>query len=134
MRLLQDPRPLAGSAPGVPYEISCLVRRMLAKEPSLRPNMTEVAKSLEARTSRPDHGGQADPAERRSAIDLLPIAKKLPCNEQVQLAMLLLRGAVAQRSDANAYAAAPPSEDEFSSDEDALAWEGEGWEEFYAKG
>jgi hypothetical protein len=76
----------------------------------------------------------ADPAEKLLAVDLWPIAKKLPRNDQVQLAMLLLRGAAAQRTDADAYAAAPPREDEFSSDEDALAWEGEGWEEFYAKG
>jgi hypothetical protein len=76
----------------------------------------------------------AEPAEKISAIDLWPIAKKLPRKEQVQLAMLLLRGTAAHRTDADAYAAAPPSEDEFSSDEDALAWEGEGWEEFYEKG
>ena len=76
----------------------------------------------------------AQPAEKLSAVDLWPIAKKLPRDEQVQLAKLLLRGTAAQRTDAEAYAAAPPNEDEFSSDEDALAWEGEGWEEFYAKG
>ena len=75
-----------------------------------------------------------EPAEKLSAIDLWPIAKKLPRDEQVQLAKLLLRGAVAPRTDAEAYAAAPPGEDEFSSAEDALGWEGEGWEEFYAKG
>ena len=28
----------------------------------------------------------------------------------------------------------PPGDGEFSSDEDALGWEGEGWEELYAKG
>jgi hypothetical protein len=76
----------------------------------------------------------AEPAEKLSASDLWPIAKKLPRDEQVQLARLLLRGAAARRTDAEAYAAVPPSEDEFSSDEDALGWEGEGWEEFYAKG
>ena len=76
----------------------------------------------------------ADAAEKLSAVDLWPIAKKLPCDEQVQLAKLLLGEAGAQRTDAEAYAAAPPSEDELSSDEAALAWEGEGWEELYAKG
>lgn len=76
----------------------------------------------------------ARPAEKLSAVDLWPIAKKLPRDEQVQLAKLLLRGPAAQRTDAEAYAAGPRSEDEFSSDDDALAWEGESWEEFYAKG
>ena len=44
-----------------------------------------------------------------------------------------LRGALSAL-DFAPYAAAPPSEDELSSEEDALVWEGEGWEEFYAKG
>jgi hypothetical protein len=76
----------------------------------------------------------AQPAEKLSAGDLWPIAKKLPRDEQVQLARLLLREASARRTDAEAYAALPPGEDEFSSDEAALGCEGEGWEEFYAKG
>jgi hypothetical protein len=72
--------------------------------------------------------------KKLSAIDLWPIAKKLPRDEQVQLARLLLGGAAARWTDAEAYAALPPAEGELSSDEDALGWEGEGWEEFYAKG
>jgi len=75
-----------------------------------------------------------EPAEKLSASDLWPIAKKLPRDEQVQLARLLLRHASARRTDAEAYAALPPRGDEFSSDEDALSWKDEGWEEFYAKG
>ncbi len=74
----------------------------------------------------------ADPAEKLSAVDLWPIAKKLPRGEQLELARLLLRTAEATSSDAAAYAGAPPAGAEFSSDDDALAWEGEGWEEFYA--
>ncbi len=74
------------------------------------------------------------PAENLSADDLWPIAKKLPRDQQLQLAKLLLGGAPARRTDAEAYAASPPGADEFSSDEGALGWEGEGWEEFYAKG
>lgn len=81
----------------------------------------------------------AEPAEKLSAIDLLPIARKLPRDEQLQLAKLLLREATTgrtthQQADADAYAAIPPADDEFPSDDDALAWEAEGWEEFYAKG
>ncbi len=76
----------------------------------------------------------AQAAEKLSAGDLWPIAKKLQRDEQVRLARLLLREAAVRRTDADAYAALPPAEDEFSSDQDALGWEGEGWEEFYAKG
>ena len=76
----------------------------------------------------------AEPAEKISASDLWPIAKKLPREEQLQLARLLLRGSDAVRNDAAAYAAQPPAPDEFSSDDGALAWEGDGWEEFYEKG
>jgi hypothetical protein len=74
------------------------------------------------------------PAENLSANDLWPIAKKLPRAEQLELAKLLLRGAAARRTDAEAYAALPPGADQLGSDEAALGWEGEGWEEFYAKG
>jgi hypothetical protein len=44
-------------------------------------------------------------------------------------AWLPLREAAAARTDAEAYAAQPLSADEFSSDEEALAWEGDGWDE-----
>jgi hypothetical protein len=75
----------------------------------------------------------AEPVEKLSARDLWPIAKKLPREEQLALAGLLLRGADT-RSDADAYAADPPDPEEFAANDAALAWEGEGWEEFYAKG
>ena len=71
-------------------------------------------------------------AENLSAIDLWPIAKKLPRHEQVQLAKLLLSGAATAGNDAAAYLAEPPGPDEFASDVDPLGWDGEGWEEFYA--
>jgi hypothetical protein len=74
------------------------------------------------------------PAEKLSADDLWPLAKKLPREERLQLAKLLLRGTSTRRTDAEAYTALPPGADELSSDEAALGWEGEGWEEFYAKG
>jgi hypothetical protein len=76
----------------------------------------------------------AQPAEKLSAHDLWPIAKKLRREEQLRLARRLLQEAAARRTDADAYTALPPGGDELSSAEDALAWEGEGWEEFYAKG
>ncbi|MFL5351994.1 hypothetical protein [Archangium sp.] len=68
-----------------------------------------------------------------TAQDLWPLVQKLPHDEQVRLAKLALRAA-AQGGfpDAEAYRAAPPSVEEFSSQEDPLTWEAEGWEEFDA--
>ncbi len=37
-----------------------------------------------------------------------------------------------EQGTAGAYLAVPPGSEEFTSDEDALAWEGEGWDEFDA--
>ncbi len=67
------------------------------------------------------------------ATDLLPLAQKLSVEERVRLARILLRTS-ALSGDAAAYAAQPPHDDELGSDDEALAWEGEGWEEFYEAG
>ncbi len=68
-----------------------------------------------------------------TAEDLWPLVQKLPHDEQVRLAKLALRAAARSGSgDAEAYRAAPPSVDEFSSQEESLAWEAEGWEAFDA--
>ena len=66
-----------------------------------------------------------------TADDLWPLVLKLPHEEQVRLAKLALRAA-AGGVDAESYAASPPGADEFSSDEDALAWDADGWDEFDA--
>ncbi|WP_437956895.1 bifunctional serine/threonine-protein kinase/formylglycine-generating enzyme family protein [Sorangium sp. So ce119] len=42
MHLFRDPRPLESVAPEVPREIARLIERMLAKEPSRRPDIAEV--------------------------------------------------------------------------------------------
>ena len=63
------------------------------------------------------------------AEDLWPLVQKLPHDEQVRLAKLALMAASREPSaDATAYGTAPPRPDEFSSDDEALAWEAEGWE------
>jgi hypothetical protein len=64
--------------------------------------------------------------------DFWPLILKLPHDERVLLAKLALRAAAQDVSSAPAYAAAPPAPDEFSSDDEPLAWEAEGWEEFGA--
>jgi len=64
-----------------------------------------------------------------TAEDLWPLVQKLSHDEQVRLAKLALRAASrGPEADAEAYDTAPPAPDEFSSDDDALAWEAEGWE------
>jgi hypothetical protein len=67
-----------------------------------------------------------------TASDFWPLILKLPHSERVRLAKLALRAAAHEDSSGAAYAAAPPAPDEFSSDDEPLAWEGQGWEEFGA--
>lgn len=62
-----------------------------------------------------------------TADDILPLIADLTPQERVRLIRL-----ISQRSgsdDAAGYRAAPPHSDEFSSVEDPLAWEAEGWEQ-----
>ncbi|KFE71020.1 hypothetical protein [Hyalangium minutum] len=59
--------------------------------------------------------------------------QKLSHDEQVRLAKLALSAAAKSGgSDAASYRASPPGREEFSSEEDPLAWEAEGWDEFNA--
>jgi hypothetical protein len=67
-----------------------------------------------------------------TADDLLPLVQKLSHDEQVRLAKLALRAAASSADEASVYRATPPPADEFSSDEEALAWEAEDWKEFDA--
>ncbi len=67
-----------------------------------------------------------------TASDFWPLILKLPHEERVRLAKLALRAA-ANDSSAATYAAAPPAGDEFLSDDEALAWEGQGWTELGAQ-
>jgi hypothetical protein len=60
-----------------------------------------------------------------TADDLLPLIAKLSTEERHRLLRLAFRES---GTDADAYAAQPVTPDEFGSDDDALAWEAEGWE------
>ena len=80
-----------------------------------------------------ERSGEIDPmSPTLTADDLWPLVEKLSHDQQVKLARRALLAAARSGSDAAAYRAAPPSEDEFGSDEDGGAWEAEGWEEFHA--
>jgi len=61
-----------------------------------------------------------------SAEDVLPLVASLPAKERVRLLRMM---ASAKGSDAEMYGSAPPSADEFSSGDDPLAWDSEGWEQ-----
>lgn len=63
-----------------------------------------------------------------TADDILPLLAKLSKQERIRLIQLI--SSQPDFEDASAYAVAPVRHDEFSSDDDSLAWEGEGWEEF----
>jgi hypothetical protein len=60
--------------------------------------------------------------------EILPLVADLTPSERVHLIRLV----VEQRGvdEAGAYRAIPPGQDEFSADEEPLAWDAEGWEEF----
>ena len=65
-------------------------------------------------------------AKPMTAEDVLPLVAELTPQERVRLLRLIV--ASPGVSAAIAYAAVPPGRDEFSSDEEPLAWEADGWE------
>ena len=65
-------------------------------------------------------------AKALTADDILPLVAALTPQERVRLLRLI---ALPQGADAPAYRSVPPSRDEFSADEEPLAWDAEGWEE-----
>ena len=60
-----------------------------------------------------------------TADDLLPLIAKLSSEERHRLLRLAFRQSA---TDADTYAAQQVTPDEFGSDEDALAWDADGWE------
>ena len=61
-----------------------------------------------------------------TADDILPLVASLTPEERVRLLRLI---ALPHDADASVYRSAPPSSDEFSADEEPLAWDAEGWED-----
>jgi hypothetical protein len=61
-----------------------------------------------------------------TADDILPLVASLTPAERERLRRLI---ALPQGGDASVYRSLPPSRDEFSADEEPLAWEAEGWED-----
>jgi hypothetical protein len=65
-------------------------------------------------------------AKTLTADDILPLVASLTPRERVRLLRLI---ALPHGLDAPVYQSVPPSRDEFSSDEEALAWDAAGWED-----
>ena len=61
-----------------------------------------------------------------TADDLLPLVACLSPKERFRLLRLL--SVRPGEGKGNAYRALPPTEEEFSSDDEPLSWEAEGWE------
>jgi len=64
-------------------------------------------------------------ATQLTVEDLVPLVAALTPEERTRLLRLIVRP---QSDDDPLYRAMPPAKEEFSSDEDPLSWEGEGWE------
>jgi hypothetical protein len=62
-----------------------------------------------------------------TADDILPLVACLTPQERVRLLRLITS---ADGADAAAYKAVAPGTDEFTSDDDPLSWDAEGWEQF----
>jgi hypothetical protein len=65
-------------------------------------------------------------ARALTADDILQLVDSLPPRERVRLQRLI---AMPQGGDASVYRSVPPSRDEFSADDEPLAWDAEGWED-----
>jgi hypothetical protein len=65
-------------------------------------------------------------AKTLTADDILPLVASLTPRERLRLLRLI---ALPQGADAPVYRSVPPSSDEFSADEEPLAWDAEGWED-----
>jgi hypothetical protein len=61
-----------------------------------------------------------------TADDILPLVASLTPRERLRLLRLI---ALPQGADASVYRSVPPSRDEFSTDDEPLAWDAEGWED-----
>jgi hypothetical protein len=84
-----------------------------------RPGFTDVAQRGD-----PDKMQSMD--KTLTADDILPLVASLAPQERLRLLRLI---ALSNAADAPLYQSIPPSRDEFSADEDSLAWDADGWED-----
>lgn len=67
-----------------------------------------------------------------TAQELWPLIRRLPREERLRLAKMAIRSAAEDSDDEAVYAEAPTGPEEFSREDEQLAWDAEGWEEFSA--
>ena len=65
-------------------------------------------------------------AKALTADDILPLVASLTPQERARLLRLI---ALPRGTDVPIYRSVPPARDEFSADEEPLAWDAEGWED-----
>jgi hypothetical protein len=65
-------------------------------------------------------------AKALTADDILPLVVSLPAQERARLLRLI---ASQPGSDASMYRSMPALREEFSTDDEALTWDAEGWED-----
>jgi hypothetical protein len=65
-------------------------------------------------------------AKTLTADDILPLVASLTPQERIRLLRLI---ALPPGGDAPVYRSVPASRDEFSADEEPLAWDADGWED-----
>jgi hypothetical protein len=63
-----------------------------------------------------------------TADDIMPLVASLTESERIRLLQWI---ASPHGADALAYRAAAPTRDEFSGEDEPIAWEADGWEEFH---
>lgn len=66
--------------------------------------------------------------DRVTADDILPLVVSLTPQERIRLFRLIAEDSTI--NDSETYRSAPPQQEEFGADEEPLAWEADGWEEF----
>ena len=66
-------------------------------------------------------------AKPLTADDIVPLVNALTPKERGRLLRMITRPH--SGDDASAYSSMPPGHDEFSADEEPLAWEADGWED-----
>ena len=62
-----------------------------------------------------------------TADDIMPLVASLADSERIRLLRWI---ASPHGANGSAYRVAPPTREEFSGDDEPLAWEAEGWDEF----
>lgn len=70
---------------------------------------------------------------RITVDDIVPLIAALTPHERIRLLRLIARpqSPLVPSDDASLYHAMPPNNEEFSSDEELLGWEGEDWEKVF---